>query len=216
MTDEGKPKVHGSNYRFYNWCITKNIKKDSNEEDEVLFIGDYVNGGHPTFAETKMKYIIWTLEKEENFHYHFYVEFTEKVSMKWIKENFDDKTLHCEPRRGTQQQAIDYVKKEGKDANKFDTKVYPEMPWFEWGEKKTPGNRNDLDSMVDMIEEGHTAGEVLMMFRGNALRHMGMIYRSIDALYGFSPQDKTLDLFSLEERRQSIRNRYNKINQENA
>lgn len=186
--------------RFYNWCIVKNCPKGASEEEQLMFIGDYVNGGHHEFADTKMMYIIWTLEEEENLHYHYYVEFTEKVSMKWIKENFNDNTLHCEPRCGTQKQAIDYVKKIGDYADKFKTKVYEDLPWFELGNKKNQGNRSDLDSMVDMLEEGYMPGDILRMFRGNALRHMGMIYKGIDALYRLSAQDRALDHLTLEDR----------------
>lgn len=197
--------------RVYNWCITKNLRKDASEEERLLFIGGYCEGGHCKFPDEKLKYIIWTLEEEENLHYHFYVEFTEKVSMKWIKENFEDNTLHCEPRMGTQKQAIDYVKKIGDYAEKFETKKFKDFPWFDKGTKKSQGNRSDLDTMVDVIEEGYLAGDVLRMFRGNALRHMGMIYRSIDALYGLSAQDRTLEMFTREERLAEI-NRRNNLN----
>lgn len=190
--------------RFYNWCITFNCNKDATDEEKVLFIGEYVLGGHHTFPEHKMKYIIWSLEEEENLHYHYYVEFTEKVSMKWIKENFDNKTLHCEVRQGTQRQAIDYVKKIGEYKDKFYTKVFPDSPYFEMGDKKSQGNRSDLDSMVDMLEDGYMAGDILRVFRGNALRHMGMIYRGIDALYQLSYQDRALDHLNREERKEIL------------
>lgn len=186
--------------RFYNWCIVKNIKKDATHEEQIQFVGDYLNGGHPKFPDNKMKYIIWTLEKEENLHYHFYVEFTEKVSMKWIKEEFNDKTLHCDPRSGTQKQAIDYVKKIGEYADKFQTKFIADKPYFEMGEMKHQGNRSDLDSIVDAIEEGMTGKEILMLFRGNALRHINMIYRGLKSFHDCEDLDHLIRLNRAEKK----------------
>jgi len=185
--------------RFYNWMLTKNLKK-SEQDLEELWKVEYLDG-KPKIPNTKVQYCIWTLEKVDNLHYHFYIEFTEKVSMKWIKENFECDYIDCEPRKGTQKQAINYVKKIEEYKEENTSKVYPDKPWYECGNKKSQGNRSDLDSMVDMLEEGYMPSDILRTFRGNALRHMGMIYRGVDALYKLSAQDRALDHLSLEERK---------------
>lgn len=177
--------------RFYNWCLTDFFKNCEDVEEDVR-IFDY-SISTPDMATQKVQYIVWGLEKcptTEKLHVHYYVEFTEKVSMKWIKESFNNNTLHCEPRKGTQKQAIDYVKKD-------ETKVFlGEYQWFEIGEKKTQGSRTDLDGMVDMIEENHTGREILLMYRGNGLRHINMIYRCINSFRS----NELIDLQILAER----------------
>jgi len=162
--------------RAYNWCLTDFFKNYEELSEEAICF-DYTEGA-PERPNTKLQYCIWGLERcpqSEKLHMHYYCEFTEKVSMRWIKENFNNNTLHCEPRKGTQKQAIDYVKK-------IETKVYEDEHQFKFsGEPKNQGSRSDLDGMVDMIEEGHTGREILMRHRGNALRHINMIYRCINS-----------------------------------
>lgn len=200
----------GEGVRFYNWCITQNCRKDATDEQKDMFKLGYTDGIPKAMPDHKVKYCIWTLEEENNLHYHYYIELTEKVSIKWLKENFNDNTLHCEPRLGTQKQAIDYVKKIGEYEDKFCTKVYPEYPWFCVGEKKTQGNRNDLDTMVDMLEDGYMPGDILRIFRGNALRHMGMLARGVEALYRLGHQNAALEGLNRQERIQEI----NRLNNE--
>lgn len=171
--------------RAYNWCLTDFPELQDPERKDLsdeLIIVNYILGA-PILPDEKLKYAIWCLEKcpeTGRLHYHFYCEFTEKVSMKWIKENFENNSLHCEPRLGTQKQAIDYVKKE-------ETKIFSDhpkfMPFYWWGEPKHQGNRSDLDTIVDMIEEGFTGREILMATRGNGLRHINHIYRGLNAFH---------------------------------
>lgn len=113
-------------------------------------------------------------------HWHLYVEFEEKKSIKAIKEFFGDETMHIEGRKGTQAQAIEYVTKKESKADD-ETILY--------GTKKQSGTRTDLDSMVDMIEEGHTCKEILMEHRGNALRHIGMIQKGLIVFHDCCPID---------------------------
>lgn len=74
-------------------------------------------------------------------HWQAYLEFKEKVSMKYIKEMFGDKSIHLEKRHGTREQARDYCKKEGK--------------FNEYGVWSTgPGFRTDLVSVSNQIFSG--------------------------------------------------------------
>lgn len=172
-----KNKEYAKPIRAYNWCITQFFEKELTDE---MIIIDY-ELGMPKMPSMKMTYCIWGLEKcpsSEKLHIHYYCEFVEKVSMKWLKEMFNNNTLHCEPRLGTQSQAIDYVKKD-------ETKIFLGPHQFKWkGEPKKQGTRTDLDMMVDMIEDGHTGREILMVHRGNGLRHINMIYRALNSMRG--------------------------------
>lgn len=185
---EKPAKKNLTDCRFYNWCLTQ--WKPENIENDT-WCGYYLLADEFYIPHSKLMYAIWGLEQcpdTDKLHIHYYVEFTEKVSMKWIKEQFNDNTLHCEPRKGTQQQAIDYVTKK-------ETKVYEDDDFFYYGEKKKQGNRTDLDSMVDMIEEGYYAGDILRIFRGNGLRHIHCIYRGIQAIRRWDSIDMTMQLY---------------------
>lgn len=68
-------------------------------------------------------------------HWHIYLEFSEKVTAKKVKELLKDRTAHIEIRKGSQQDAIAYCKKEG--------------DWMEWGEpvQSQQGRRTDLEDV---------------------------------------------------------------------
>lgn len=162
------------NPRFYNWMIT--IFKD---EESKLF--------EWKFPDNKLKFMVYQYEicpSTEKEHIQGYMEFTEKVSMKWIKENIENNCVHLEPRKGTQKQAIDYCTKE--ETRKEGTK-----PFF-YGSQKSQGNRSDLDSIVDAIEEGMTSKEILLLFRGNALRHFNMITNGLKAFHSMCKVDEEI------------------------
>lgn len=115
-----------SDIRYRNACVTS-------WSDEVVF------------DETCVKYIIYHREicpDTKKLHYHIYVEFKNKVTIKKVKEIFKDNTIHIEPRHGTSKQAIDYVVK---DTNEFEV--------VEYGTRKKSGERNDIKSAVNMIKE---------------------------------------------------------------
>jgi len=147
--------------RFYNWCFT--LHED--EDHELL---------EPRIdQENNFKFCVYQLEMCESTgraHYQGYIEMTEKLSMNQLKtEVFFTNRIHLEPRLGTQAQAIAYCIKK-------DTRL--ETPTY-LGTPKKPGTRSDLDSMVDAIENGMTAKEILLLFRGNGLRHMGVVNRAL-------------------------------------
>lgn len=161
-------------YRCPNWIYTIFIELDSEW---------YMNF---EMGMNKVQYHIYQIEecpKTGKKHMQGYVEFTEKVSMKFIKEIFGCSSMHLEPRKGSQGDAINYCKKEESRVN---------GPYV-YGNKKRPGNRSDLDSIVDAIESNMTSKEILMMFRGNALRHMGMIKAGLESYHNWYHLDKIIE-----------------------
>lgn len=72
--------------------------------------------------EPYVQYHIFCLEKGDQgtLHYQGYVELTEMRTWRFLLDNVDPYT-HFEKRMGTQQEAIDYVKKTGKHSNKAHT-----------------------------------------------------------------------------------------------
>jgi len=73
-------------------------------------------------------------------HLQGYLESSKPISMKSLKALFGCETIHLEPRRGTQQQAIDYCKKDG--------------DFHEIGIKKQQGKRNDLCAVRKLAQDG--------------------------------------------------------------
>lgn len=106
---------------YRNWCFTLN---NPTEEERSFFsnfqLGDYYN------------YMVFQEEKGENGTTHFqgYIETREKQRMSWMQIHFNNRA-HFEPRRGTQEEAIAYCKKE-------DTRVEGGMSG-EFGQPKPKG-----------------------------------------------------------------------------
>lgn len=159
--------------RYPNWCFTLHADKEG-----IL--------PELTIEKELTQYYIYQIEKcpeTLRLHYQGYIELKEKMSMKCLKKKvFKNDKIHLEARLGTQQQAIDYCSKE-------DSRVSEPV---EWGTKKKQGKRSDLDTMVYAIENGSTAREILLEFRGNALRHMGMISRALRVFHNRDRMDQLI------------------------
>lgn len=112
----------------------------------------------------------------KKLHGHIYIELKAPRTKNFLKAIFDDNTMHCEPRKGTQEQAIKYATKE-------DTR-HPDCAPMKWGKKKRQGYRSDLDNLAAGVCQGMTKIELLREFKGNALRHMGCIERAQQCAWG--------------------------------
>lgn len=90
------------------------------------------------FLVQKATYIIYGIEicpETKKEHYQGYMEFDGQIRFGQLKKIFPK--MHIEQRKGTQKQAIEYCKKDGK--------VY------EYGEKKEQGKRNDLRDIAETV-----------------------------------------------------------------
>lgn len=137
------------------------------------------------YLNPKVKYAIWQEEEcptSKKKHYQIYVEFKDGVSIDCVKCIFDDDTIHVEPRKGNQSQAIAYC-------SKTETRIAG--PWT-YGSKGQQGYRSDLDSIMDAIEDNRTAREILIEYRGNAIRHISSISRALSIFHEFE-NDGRLD-----------------------
>jgi len=81
-------------------------------------------------------------------HLQVYIEFNEGISMSQLKKRLLCKTLHCEPRYGTAEQASDYCKKDG--------------DYFEKGSLSKQGARQDLCELKDKILNGSSVADIAM------------------------------------------------------
>jgi len=101
-----------------------------------------------TFDEGSMSYLIVGIEicpKTGKTHYQGYVELRNRSRLNKVKGLLGMST-HIEARKGTQEEAITYCKKDGN--------------FTEYGARKVQGKRTDLDTIMAMIKEGKPELEV--------------------------------------------------------
>lgn len=151
-----------SNARIRNWVFTSFIK--------------------PEPDTCHVQYMVYQKEvgkETQREHYQGYVEFNDKYSMRSIKGIFANSSLHLEPRRGTQEQAIAYCKK-------ADTRI--EDP-VEFGTPKKQGKRSDIAEIMEDIQDGQTMKEILCDHKGNALRMIHCIDKALRVQHGLYAMD---------------------------
>lgn len=104
--------------------------------------------------------------KTGRYHLQGYCELDKRWTLSKIKEEFGNRALHIEMRRGSQQQAIDYCKKEDTATGRR----------WEFGTPKSQGDRNDLKDVYEMVKKGMRNIEIL-----ESVPHTFMRYgRAID------------------------------------
>lgn len=153
--------------RYRNYCFTAFIEPNIINKDDI-------------------QYYIYQTEKcpsTNKIHYQGYIEFKKLMSYKMIKELFNDSTIHLEPRKGTQEQAINYCKK-------CDTRE--SLPVV-FGVPKRQGQRTDLDSIYEGIESGMTAKELLHEFQGHAVKHINLIITALKVEHNDCLIDKLIE-----------------------
>ncbi len=116
------------------------------------------------FNEDQMEYLVYQEEIAASGTYHFqgYCEFKKQMSLNPAKLLLGGATVHIEPRRGTQAQAIAYCKKE-------DTRI-PMTEIFEEGTPRVQGKRVDLEGFKDAVREGAKRRDLID-------EHVGIIAR---------------------------------------
>lgn len=107
------------------------------------------------------------------FHYQGYVEFKNARTIHGLKSRIH-RGIHWEPRMGTPTQAAGYIKNNPDKPN----------PIFkEWGVLPgVSGARNDIKSMVEMINEGYSDADILLQHGDKALRIMGCLQKARAAM----------------------------------
>jgi len=92
-------------------------------------------------------------------HLQGYFEFDGQKRFAYIKKRLP--RAHIERRRGTQEQAIAYCKKE---ATRLDGP-------FEFGEKKKQGERSEWHAAIDAVKDGATEEEIALTYTGTYIRY---------------------------------------------
>ncbi len=99
-------------------------------------------------------YAIYQLEEcpdTKRQHIQMYAELASQQSIKQVKERFNDKTIHIESRKGTQQQAIAYC-------SKTDTRLEPTITI---GTPKQQGKRTDIIKIKEAVKAGIRLTEII-------------------------------------------------------
>lgn len=167
------------------------------------------------YKESKdIQYFVYQEEKAPStcrIHWQGYCEFKKKVTMTAVKKIFGDNTIHCERRRGTQEQAIEYC-------TKTDTR---QSEPIHFGIRKMQGRRSDLDEIYEDIKTGMTKKELLEKHEGNALRMMHCIDKAYMVTNDFDLMDKyillkrrILHLMTIKILTETEQNDYNNIMEE--
>lgn len=147
--------------KISNVCFTLN-----NPESELVF------------DEVWMGYLVYQKEKGEEGteHYQGYLELKQAQRFSRLKAWLP--RAHFEPRKGTQEQAIAYCKKE-------DTRL--EGPW-EFGLPKSQGKRSDLIALYSSAKQGKRKREVLEEMPASYMRHY-KAYAHVQGLFCPPPID---------------------------
>lgn len=151
------------NERYRNYCFTAFSEIDTSDD--------------------RISYCVYQKEKcptTGKEHLQGYIELSDKLSIKQVKEMMKNEGLHLERRLGSQKQAIEYcMKKESRIGE----------PVIK-GKPKNQGHRKDLDEIYDDIEEGMTAKEILIRHKGNAIRHINCIKKSLMIFHDLDMVDR--------------------------
>ena len=121
--------------------------------------------------ENALKYGIYQLEtcpSTGSLHIQGYFEFTRAVRRPHAQRVVGDSECHCDPRRGTPQQAADYCRK-SESAVTAPTE-FGELP-------AGPGARTDLDAVHQALKEGKHPREIADLHFGVWAQHFKAIDR---------------------------------------
>lgn len=157
-----------SSLRVRNWMITLyNLETKIEINDDVT-------------------YFIYQLEEcptTGSHHHQGYFEFSRALTWGAIKKLFNDNTVHCEIRRGTQKQAVEYC---SKSATKIGDCIVG-------GTLKKQGERTELSAVYDMLIDGQSPASVLMAMQDIGVRNIGLITKSWMVLHGNDPTEKMIE-----------------------
>jgi len=158
----GKTPGHQTGEKARPWLLTLNFGRGATTES--MSHTDQIN-----FAAFKRAaqvhpctYAIFQAEKGHEtgtLHLQAYVEFAHGLSMGGVKRHFGINSLHCEVRRGTQQQAIDYCSKADTRVSKMLTYGTP-MKCIA-SKAKAQGNRADWDVVWKQLREGLPVSDII-------------------------------------------------------
>lgn len=153
--DEGEPpKKKGQGIRAYHWCFTIFLEGKETKDgwdynvqqvnQKILYLLGL------TEWHNQVRYICFQVEKcpdTGRLHLQGYIELYRQFRLKGLKTLLDCNDAHCEPRRGTREEAMEYCKKD-------DSRLQEEDPSGEEGIAAGPheAGRRAPEFMLDMFD----------------------------------------------------------------
>lgn len=150
-----------SGRRLKNICVTLFIKENSWAPTQNFL--------------DKCKYCCWGIEKcpkTKKVHVHIYAELKGTARIETVKNYLQDKTAHVESRKGTREEAINYVKKEDSRLDGTSFQEYGEL-----SQLKRTCNKSSLEEAIELlkISDINTVAEafpVIFVKNGRGLRDL--------------------------------------------
>lgn len=130
------------------------------------------------FDPAVVKYCIWAHEKETTDHLQFYIVLEKTARLSGLKKLAGLERAHFEIRKGTHEQARDYVMKVGEYADKAHTNIAG--PWVFGVEPLGRGHRSDMDSDREQMKNGATLPQMFENSFGNTCRYLRAYERYIE------------------------------------
>jgi len=149
--------------KLRNYVFTYNLEEDQQDEAAAREFAERLAEeilGYPCF-----KFAVFQLERGEEsalLHLQGYIELDKPQRITYLKNNWPNfGTAHFEPRRGTQEQAIAYCKKE-------ETRVAG--PW-EVGTRAQQGQRSDLSELSSKLDQGASISDLVQQHPNTFIRY---------------------------------------------
>lgn len=147
----------GRQQRTKQWCFTLNNYTEE-EQKQIDFAVDREDVVYMCYGEER--------GTEGTPHLQGYFELSRKLVLSSVRKLAGLERAHFEPRRGSQNQAIEYCRKDGR--------------FVEFGNRQRPGRRSDLDDVRKRIDAGASLKEiaesnfsVFLQYRKGLQHYMG-------------------------------------------
>lgn len=144
------------------WCITVHVQNDEEFVPRDVLTKDGV------------KYACWGFESAPEtgqLHWHLYIRFTTRKRMDTVKRFLGRQDAHCEPAKGTEEQAREYTLKERVAGD--------EHHWGEYGEYEKDsgkqGKRSDLEEIGEKVKQGVSIQDIARDHTADYIRYHGGI-----------------------------------------
>ena len=149
------------------WCFTLNNPLATEIQGAARLVRD----------DQRVTYVCWGVERGESGtpHLQGYLELSAKLRLGGVRKLSGLGRAHFELRKGTQEQAIEYCRKEGR--------------FFDFGERMVSkqGQRNDLQAIQEKLDEGASDEDIAANHFGQWVR-----YRKSFTAYRELKRPKTL------------------------
>ena len=155
------------------------INNPSPEETELL--SGYAHSPDCR-ADNNVRFIVYQLERGDNGTPHFqgYIQFVDKVTIGIARGRLGNRA-HCEPRRGTHDEAFAYCTKE---------ETRTGGPWTGGDAVTGRGHRSDWQTLRQACVDGSTLSDIVNDHFGLYVRYHRGIEKAMQVL---TPQRETFD-----------------------